>query len=105
MVDPLCTQLSEQAVRERYALLSQACESVAGEGNQQLEQQLQALEQIIEWELPGLARKGSPDNITDLLQALRLEMARFREFCEYPALPSKVVVGLGGRADASVFIL
>ncbi|BBQ53420.1 hypothetical protein WP2S18C03_25010 [Aeromonas veronii] len=100
MVDPLCTQLSEQAVRERYALLSQACESVAGEGNQQLEQQLQALEQIIEQELPALARKGSPDNITDLLQALRLEMARFREFCEYPALPSKVVVGLGGSFSA-----
>ncbi|TFF73554.1 dynamin family protein [Aeromonas taiwanensis] len=101
MADHLCTQLSEQTVRERYALLSQACEStVAGEGNQQLEQQLQALEQIIEQELPALARKGSPDNITDLLQALRLEMARFREFCEYPALPSKVVVGLGGSFSA-----
>lgn len=100
MADHLCTQLSEQAVRERYALLSQACESTAGTGNQQLEQQLQALEQIIEQELPALARKGSPDNITDLLQALRLEMARFREFCEYPALPSKVVVGLGGSFSA-----
>ncbi|PKQ74237.1 hypothetical protein AOX56_04995 [Aeromonas sobria] len=100
MADLLCTQLDEQAVRERYALLSQACESAAGKGNQQLEQQLQALEQIIEQELPALARKGSPDNITDLLQALRLEMARFREFCEYPALPSKVVVGLGGSFSA-----
>ncbi|WP_421200675.1 dynamin family protein [Aeromonas enteropelogenes] len=100
MADHLCTQLSEQAVRERYALLSQACESAAGTGNQQLEQQLQALEQIIERDLPALARKGSPDNITDLLQALRLEMARFREFCEYPALPSKVVVGLGGSFSA-----
>lgn len=100
MADHLCTQLSEQTVRERYALLSQACESTAGTGNQQLEQQLQALEQIIEQELPALARKGSPDNITDLLQALRLEMARFREFCEYPALPSKVVVGLGGSFSA-----
>ena len=100
MTDHLCTQLDEQAVRERYALICQACESVAGEGNQQLELQLQALEQIIEQELPALARKGSPDNITDLLQALRLEMARFREFCEYPALPSKVVVGLGGSFSA-----
>jgi len=27
-------------------------------------------------------------------------MARFREFCEYPALPSKVVVGLGGSFSA-----
>ncbi|MGE6167873.1 dynamin family protein [Aeromonas media] len=100
MADHLCTQLSEQTVRERYALLSQACESTAGTGNQQLEQQLQALEQIIERDLPALARKGSPDNITDLLQALRLEMTRFREFCEYPALPSKVVVGLGGSFSA-----
>jgi tRNA U34 5-carboxymethylaminomethyl modifying GTPase MnmE/TrmE len=100
VADHLCTQLNEQAVRERYALLSQACESTAGTGNQQLEQQLQALEQIIERDLPALARKGSPDNITDLLQALRLEMTRFREFCEYPALPSKVVVGLGGSFSA-----
>ncbi|CAJ1854849.1 GTPase Era [Aeromonas hydrophila] len=100
MADHLCTQLNEQAVRERYALLSQACESTAGTGNQQLEEQLQALEQIIERDLPALARKGSPDNITDLLQALRLEMTRFREFCEYPALPSKVVVGLGGSFSA-----
>ncbi|MEZ6929330.1 dynamin family protein [Aeromonas sp. S16(2024)] len=100
MADHLCTQLSEQTVRERYALLSQACESTAGTGNQQLEQQLQALEQIIERDLPALARKGSPDNITDLLQAMRLEMTRFREFCEYPALPSKVVVGLGGSFSA-----
>ncbi|MBS4711040.1 dynamin family protein [Aeromonas caviae] len=100
MADHLCTQLNEQAVRERYTLLSQACESTAGTGNQQLEEQLQALEQIIERDLPALARKGSPDNITDLLQALRLEMTRFREFCEYPALPSKVVVGLGGSFSA-----
>jgi predicted GTPase len=94
------TKIDDQAIRERYALICQACESVAGEGNQQLEQQLQTLEQIIEQELPALARKGSPDNITDLLQALRLEMTRFREFCEYPALPSKVVVGLGGSFSA-----
>ncbi|MBW3805374.1 hypothetical protein GL273_05990 [Aeromonas jandaei] len=100
MTNVVFTQIDDQAMRERYALICQACESVAGEGNQQLEQQLQALEQIIEQELPALARKGSPDNITDLLQALRLEMARFREFCEYPALPSKVVVGLGGSFSA-----
>ncbi|MFA7827368.1 hypothetical protein, partial [Aeromonas dhakensis] len=71
MTNAVFNQLDDHAMRERYALICQACESVAGEGNQQLEQQLQALEQIIEWELPGLARKGSPDNITDLLQALR----------------------------------
>ncbi|WP_421200673.1 dynamin family protein [Aeromonas enteropelogenes] len=100
MTNAVFTQLDDQAMRERYALICQACESFAGAGNQQLELQLQALEQIIEQELPALARKGSPDNITDLLQALRLEMARFREFCEYPALPSKVVVGLGGSFSA-----
>ncbi|WP_156028153.1 dynamin family protein [Aeromonas dhakensis] len=101
MANAVFTKIDDQAMRERYALICQACEStVAGAGNQQLELQLQALEQIIEWELPALARKGSPDNITDLLQALRMEMTRFREFCEYPALPSKVVVGLGGSFSA-----
>lgn len=88
--------LSEQEIRDRYALLCTVCESDAQDKNMHLEKQLQALESIIECELPALALKGSPDNFTELQRALRLEMVRFREFCEYPELPGKVVVGLGG---------
>lgn len=100
MTNAVFTQLADQVLRDRYALLCQACESSSIDGNKQQEGRLQALEQVIEQELPALARKGSPDNFTDLLQALRLEMTRFREFCAYPELPSKVVVGLGGSFSA-----
>ena len=88
--------LNEQEIRDRYALLCAACESDAQDKNMQLEARLQALEGIIERELPTLALKGSPDNFTELQHTLRLEMVRFREFCEYPELPQKIVVGLGG---------
>lgn len=96
MRDPKSEQLSEEALRDRYALLCTACESAPLDKNRHLEQQLRVLEAIIERDLPALALKGSPDNFTELHRALRLELMRFREFCEYPELPGKVVVGLGG---------
>ena len=40
MTNAVFSKIDDQAMRERYALICQACESVAGEGNQQLEQQL-----------------------------------------------------------------
>lgn len=92
--------LDEQTLRERYALLCQVCDASPQGADLQLEGQLQRLEQLIEHQLPALARRGSPDNFADLLHALRQEMVRFREFCEYPELPSKVVVGLGGSFSA-----
>ncbi|MGL5215500.1 MAG: dynamin family protein [Aeromonas hydrophila] len=92
--------LDEQTLRERYALFCQVCDATPQGAELQLEGQLQRLEQLIEHELPALARRGSPDNFADLLHALRQEMVRFREFCEYPELPSKVVVGLGGSFSA-----
>lgn len=100
MTNPLFAQLDDQTLRDRYPLLCQACESAPKESGKELESRLQALEQLIGQELPALARKGAPDNVADLLQALRLEMVRFREFCEFPELPSKVVVGLGGSFSA-----
>lgn len=92
--------LDEPILRERYALLNLVCDANPPGVNWPLEEQLQHLERLIEQELPALARKGSPDNFADLLHALRVEMVRFREFCEYPDLPSKVVVGLGGSFSA-----
>ncbi|MFQ2553358.1 dynamin family protein [Aeromonas caviae] len=100
MTNPLFAQLGESDLRDRYALLCQACETAPKESGKELESRLQALEQLIGQELPALARKGAPDNVADLLQALRLEMVRFREFCEFPELPGKVVVGLGGSFSA-----
>lgn len=100
MSETVFEQLSEQEIRNRYALMCTVCDSDPQGRNPQLETQLQALEALIEHGLPALALKGCPDNFTELQQALRLEMVRFREFCEYPALPGKVVVGLGGSFSA-----
>ena len=98
MTNPLFAQLGESALRDRYALLCQACESAPKESGKELESRLQALEQLIGQDLPALARKGAPDNVADLLQALRLEMVRFREFCEFPELPGQS----GGRAGGQL---
>ncbi|MGL5307067.1 MAG: dynamin family protein [Aeromonas veronii] len=100
MSDNTSLLLDEQTLRERYVLLCQVCDATPQGADLQLEGQLLRLEQLIAHELPALARRGSPDNFADLLHALRQEMVRFREFCEYPELPSKVVVGLGGSFSA-----
>jgi GTPase Era involved in 16S rRNA processing len=92
--------LDESTLRDRYALLCQACEDRPGGAAKEDEILLRALEELIEQELPALARRGSPPMFTDILRALRHEMVRFREFCEYPALSGKVVVGLGGSFSA-----
>lgn len=92
--------LDESTLRDRYALLCQACEDRPGGAAKEDEALLRALEDLIEQDLPALARRGSPPMFTDILRALRHEMVRFREFCEYPALSGKVVVGLGGSFSA-----
>lgn len=92
--------LDESTLRDRYALLCQACEDRPGGAAKENEALLRALEELIEQDLPALARRGSPPMFTDILRALRYEMVRFREFCEYPALSGKVVVGLGGSFSA-----
>lgn len=92
--------LDESTLRDRYALLCQACEDRPGGAAKEDEALLRALEALIEQDLPALARRGSPPTFTDILRALRHEMVRFREFCEYPALSGKVVVGLGGSFSA-----
>ncbi|MNB76923.1 GTPase Era [compost metagenome] len=92
--------LDESTLRDRYALLCQACEDRPGGAAKEDEALLRALEDLIEQDLPALARRGSPPTFTDILRALRHEMVRFREFCEYPALSGKVVVGLGGSFSA-----
>lgn len=92
--------LDESTLRDRYALLCQACEDRPGGAAKEDEALLRALENLIEQDLPALARRGSPPTFTDILRALRHEMVRFREFCEYPALSGKVVVGLGGSFSA-----
>ncbi|WP_233963520.1 dynamin family protein [Pectobacterium versatile] len=99
MADVIAT-LDDDLLRERYSLLCQSCEDRPNGAAKEDETILKTLENLIEHDLLTLARKGSPSTFTDILHALRHEMVRFREFCEYPELSSKVIVGLGGSFSA-----
>ena len=61
---------------------------------------LAALENLLRHDLRALARQGSPDNFADILFALEQELQRFRDFCEFPDLAQKTIVGFGGAFSA-----
>lgn len=89
-------------VQARYELMCRASQLVsAQDGNELLiTEQLTALHKLIQQDLSALARSGSPDNFADILRNFGLELERFREFCEFPDLAQKVVVGFGGAFSA-----
>lgn len=89
-------------IAQRYDLLCRASQSnVEQDGARlQLAADLDVLDKIINHDLPELARSGSPDHFADILKNLNLELEHFREFCEFPALAQKVVVGVGGAFSA-----
>lgn len=89
-------------IAQRYDLLCRASQShVEQEGQRlQLAADLDVLDKIINHDLPELARSGSPDHFADILKSLNLELEHFREFCEFPDLAQKVVVGVGGAFSA-----
>ncbi|WP_180124874.1 dynamin family protein [Acinetobacter sp. YH12080] len=89
-------------IAQRYDLLCRASQShVEQEGKRlQLAADLDVLDKIINHDLPELARSGSPDHFADILKSLNLELEHFREFCEFPDLAQKVVVGVGGAFSA-----
>ena len=89
-------------IAQRYDLLCRASQSNAEQDGQrlQLAADLDVLDKIINHDLPELARSGSPDHFADILKSLNLELEHFREFCEFPDLAQKVVVGVGGAFSA-----
>jgi len=89
-------------VAQRYDLLCRASQSNVEQDGQrlQLSANLDVLDKIINHDLPELARSGSPDHFADILKNLNLELEHFREFCEFPDLAQKVVVGVGGAFSA-----
>ena len=95
----LKTNLSHDQLLERYQLLCKAC-SPDSSIDANLKRELAELEQLIKHDLVELTRKGCPDNITDILKAMDNELVRFREFCEFPSLATKSVVGIGGGFSA-----
>lgn len=89
-------------VSARYQLLCRASQSNLEHQHHRLEllKDLGKLTHLIEHDLPALARQGSPDDFADILRAMTLELEIFREFCEFPDLAQKVVVGTGGAFSA-----
>lgn len=89
-------------VSARYQLLCRASQSNLEHQHHRLEllKDLGELTHMIEHDLPALARQGSPDDFADILRAMTLELEIFREFCEFPDLAQKVVVGIGGAFSA-----
>lgn len=89
-------------VSARYQLLCRASQSNLEHQHHRLEllKDLGELTHMIEHDLPALARQGSPDDFADILRAMTLELEIFREFCEFPDLAQKVVVGTGGAFSA-----
>lgn len=89
-------------IAQRYDLLCRASQSSVEQDGQrlQLAADLAVLDKIINYDLPELARSGSPDHFADILKNLNLELEHFREFCEFPDLAQKVVVGVGGAFSA-----
>ncbi|WP_318498003.1 dynamin family protein [Photobacterium leiognathi] len=93
------TNLSHDQLLGRYQLLCKACLPDSSM-DAYLNSELAELERFIKHDLAGLTRKGCPDNITDILKAMDNELVRFREFCEFPSLATKSVVGIGGGFSA-----
>ena len=81
------------------------CRTIAKDNEAQtisitLNNNLNQLSHYLSHDLAELARRGSPDNFTDIFTELQTEMVRFREFCEFPDLAQKVVIGIGGKFSA-----
>lgn len=72
----------------------------------ELYHKLNQLTYKIDYELTELAEKGCPDNFMTIQQTLKIEVNRLREFCEFPYLATKIIIGIGGKFSAgkSTFI-
>ncbi|NLS14861.1 hypothetical protein HGP28_18540 [Vibrio sp. SM6] len=98
-------KLSNEELQSRYELLCKAGQPNSSL-NIELQRELAKLEKLITHDLVELTRKGCPDNIIDILQAFEHELTRFSQFCEFPDLATKSIVGVGGgfSAGKSTFI-
>lgn len=87
--------LTYEELKDRYELMCRAAQSTSSM-DVQLQIELQKLESLINRDLITLTRQGCPDNITDILRSFDHELTRFRQFCEFPQLATKSIIGIGG---------
>lgn len=91
--------LTNEELLSRYDLLCKASQPNSSM-DVQLQMELQKLEYLIKRDLIALTRQGCPDNITDIFRSFDHELIRFRQFCEFPQLATKSVIGIGGGFSA-----
>jgi GTP-binding protein EngB required for normal cell division len=92
--------ITEQDMLERYPLLIRAVDDTLAGAREELVEELDPLNRLITEELPELARQNSPNGYHDIQRSLEQELERFHEFCEFPNLSNKAVVGIGGAFSA-----
>ncbi|MDD4913912.1 MAG: dynamin family protein [Methylococcales bacterium] len=90
-------KLSPEQLAARYDLLCRATQPIPqADDPYPVAADLDQLQTLINRDLLELARRGSPDHFAELYLDFGRELERFREFCAFPALAQKVVVGFGG---------
>lgn len=92
--------MSNLTLNEYQALLYRVATPNSSHASKNLNAGLSALHKIINIDLPELARKGSPDHFADILQSFQQELQRFRDFCAFPDLAQRNIIGIGGRFSA-----
>lgn len=92
--------LEPELLATRYDFFCRATQRATGNAGDNIERPLEELREMLHKDLLALARRGSPDDFAELYFALEQELARFGEFCAFPALAQKFVVAFGGAVSA-----
>lgn len=93
--------LSSADIAARYDLICRATQvNQQDHGASDMEFALELLQKMLKQDLRILARRGSPDNFSDIYFALEQELLRLREFCAFPSLAQKFKIGFGGAFSA-----
>jgi len=95
-------ELTFDELASRYSLLCRATQNQPDNASTltPVNEALEILNTLLKQDLLKLAREGSPDDFADIYFALEQELERFREFCAFPTLAQKVVIGFGGAFSA-----
>lgn len=94
----LTPDLTPEALAARYSLLCRA--TCPPDADNPAQRELSALQNLIEQQLPALARHYCPPGFADTWLGLKAELQRLREFCACPALAHKTLIAFGGGFSA-----
>lgn len=85
---------------ERYDLLCRAIQASSKVGSYNAQQDLEALNSLVDEDLLVLAREVNTNNFTDIYLSFRQELARFHEFSVFPKIAQRTLVAFGGSFSA-----